>query len=118
VDVVWVFLGGGCGAVARWGLSIASPQPWGTVAINLVGCALLAVLMHPDMRVGGAWKLALATGFMGSFTTYSTFNFFVLAALKEQDWGSAAAQVAVTLIGGLLAGAAGWFAAGWWRAGV
>ncbi len=108
MSALYVFLGGGTGALARWGVSLLMPQPWATVAVNLLGSFLLAALMHPALEADDTTKLAIGTGFLGSFTTYSTFNYLVLAASKEQDWNQAVLQVAVTLVGALLCGWAGW----------
>jgi fluoride exporter len=58
-------------------------------------------MISADMR------LILGTGILGGFTTYSTFNYETLALLREDAWGVAIANVAATLIGCLLAGAAG-----------
>ena len=95
-------------ALARWGLSLVVVQPWATVAVNVLGSFLLAFLAHPGSELNDTWKLALGTGFMGSFTTYSTYNLLLLSALKEQDYTSAALQAGVTIVGALIAGWLGW----------
>jgi|JI10StandDraft_1071094.scaffolds.fasta_scaffold126826_2 CrcB protein len=105
---VAVFVGGGAGAVARWLVSQALVSPWGTAAVNVVGCFLLAVLAHPRLGVSEPWRVALGTGALGGFTTYSTFNLDVVTALRDGKPERAALIAAVTFGGCLLAGLAGW----------
>ena len=71
------FFGGGARylvgkVVQSW---VAVPFPWGTMAINIVGCFLIGLLS--GLSLGGqlspATKLVLVTGFCGGFTTFSTF---------------------------------------------
>ena len=71
---VWVFLGGGLGAVLRFALTPLFAAPWGTMAVNAVGSALLAACLHPSVGLSEAWRAGLCTGLLGGFTTYSTFN--------------------------------------------
>lgn len=77
-QVALVAIGGFAGAIGRWSVTLALPAvfPWGTLAVNVAGSFLLGLLVA-DGRFGdwlpaGA-RLALATGFLSSFTTYSTF---------------------------------------------
>jgi CrcB protein len=109
---VWVFVGGGTGSVLRWALTLVAPQPWATLAVNLLGSFLLAWLAHPGAGVDGPAKAALAVGLMGGFTTYSTFNQQLLDALRDGRTADAAIQLVATVGGALVAGAAGWAAAG------
>ena len=70
----------------RWSFGLAFPQPWATVAVNVIGSFVLAFLSHPALGVGDSWRVALCTGAMGGFTTYSTFNFQLFGALHEHAW--------------------------------
>ncbi|WP_256298834.1 fluoride efflux transporter FluC [Haloarchaeobius salinus] len=70
--------GGFAGANARWGVDLAlAGVPTGlagTLAANVVGCVLLGFLVSLDRdRVPRRARLAVGTGFLSSFTTYSTF---------------------------------------------
>jgi CrcB protein len=107
-----VALGGGLGAGLRWWLATVWPGPWGIVGINLIGSALLAFLAHPGWAISPEVRLLLGTGVLGGFTTYSTFNLDVLTALRAGAWGRAAGVLGVTVLGGLVGGAAGWWLAG------
>lgn len=78
--VAVVAVGGAVGALARWGLEHAGVVadgrlPWMTLAVNVVGSALLGVLVvAAELRRWPAWtQPALGTGFLGGFTTFSTY---------------------------------------------
>jgi len=79
-----VGLGGGAGAVCRYlvGLALNKPQgfPFGTLAVNLLGCFLIGLALHLDERT----KFLCVTGFLGGFTTYSAFGLESLQLLKSQ----------------------------------
>jgi len=77
-----VFLGGGLGSLARWGLQSAATRwtegvfPFGTLVANLGGSFLLGLLagLASAVPVKPELKLLLATGFLGGFTTFSTWQ--------------------------------------------
>jgi CrcB protein len=111
-----ICLAGAVGTGCRYLLSGWVPRftgpafPWGTLAVNVIGSFLLGLLMQlalstelvsPDTRV------VLGVGFLGGFTTYSSFNYETLRLLEERSWALAAGNVAGTLAGCLLAGFAG-----------
>ncbi len=85
MTILWIFLGGGLGAVTRWLLSGAVQNaaektalhrfPAGILACNLLGCFLIGLLFgHFAGRHAPPWLFPLlATGFLGGFTTFSTF---------------------------------------------
>lgn len=72
---LWVAIGGFFGAMARFKISGLLNKrffPWGTFLINVSGSFLLGLLIGADIT--GGWQLLLGTGFMGAFTTFSTFH--------------------------------------------
>jgi fluoride exporter len=115
MTVMWVFVAGGLGSAARyligqwaasaWGVAF----PYGTLIVNLSGCFALGLVVH--LASAGSWhgdlRVALAAGFLGGFTTYSSFNQETLALFAGGATGAAAVNIAITLAGGLAAGAAG-----------
>lgn len=112
----WVFLGGGVGSALRYLISWAVVRieggswPYATLAVNVLGSFLLAVLLrwfleHDDPVIG--LRLALTTGMMGGFTTYSTFNFEVLGLLQDGHYGRAGFYAGLTAFSCLLAGGLG-----------
>lgn len=84
---IWlgVALGGGCGALLRHWLNVAIGErllttswagyPLATMLVNVVGCFLLGAIVVATQRdeSDSVWRFALSTGFIGSFTTFSTF---------------------------------------------
>jgi fluoride exporter len=110
-----ICLGGAVGTGARYLLATAMARafgnfPFGTLAVNVIGSFLVSVVMvlalersalPPDLR------LVLATGLLGGFTTYSSFNYETLHLAQSGAAGLAAVYVALTLVGCLAAGLAG-----------
>lgn len=96
--------------LAGWvGRNAPGAFPWGTLAVNLLGCFALEMVLRAAAR---AWLspvtlLLLSTGLMGGFTTYSAFNSQLLELARLGAWGLAAAYVGATVIGCLLAGLLG-----------
>lgn len=111
---LWIFLGGGAGALSRWLLSGAVQSlagktglhrfPWGIGACNLLGCFAIGVLFGAfTTRSAPAWVFPLlVTGFLGGFTTFSTFGHDSRELLVEGFRGLALANLLVSVIGGIL----------------
>ncbi len=102
-----VFVLGGLGAVSRValaGLFPARALPWGTLLVNLVGCALIGVAFQA-FETRTHWPLALRIswvgGFLGGFTTFSAFGLESYELLQEGAWPAALAYVAASVLGGL-----------------
>ena len=113
---LWICLGGAAGTGLRYALSgwilsaIGTGFPYGTLAVNVIGSFLLGAIMHIALAtswITPALRLALTTGFLGGFTTYSTFNYETLWYFQEKAWFLGFANIAVTVVSCLLAGAAG-----------
>jgi len=110
--LVLIGLGGAAGALARYAVArAAGPDavPWATLGINLAGSLLLGVVLGAaaDGRLGGLAVAALGVGFLGAFTTFSTFSWETLTLLREDRLGAAAAYAAASVVGGLAAAGAG-----------
>jgi fluoride exporter len=119
---LWICLGSAVGGGARylvsgWALKILGPAfPYGTLAVNLVGSFLLAAIMFAGVEAATmppTIRLALTTGVMGGFTTYSAFSYETMKYLQGGAWGMAAVNVLVMVIGGLVACLFGWAGARW-----
>jgi CrcB protein len=109
---LWICLGGAAGTGARyllsgWLLRVAGPGfPWGTLAVNVLGSFLLGVLVQAGPR-DETLRLALTTGLMGGFTTYSTFNYETLQYFQRNDWLLGFANLGGTVVVCLVAGGLG-----------
>jgi CrcB protein len=118
MTTLWVALGGALGSVARYHVGLfasarAQAFPWGTLAVNLLGSLLMGIVAQLVLRgrLDDATRIALASGVLGGFTTYSSFNAETIALAQSGAWGRAAIYVAATLLGGLALGIGGWFLA-------
>jgi CrcB protein len=106
----WVCAGGALGSGARYLLAgwltarAGAAFPAGTLAVNLTGSFLLALLLQiPTATLGPTARTALASGVLGGFTTYSAFSFETFALFESSASGAAFAYVAATLLGCLAA---------------
>lgn len=120
--LLWICLGGAAGTGARYlvGASVqrlaGGPWPWGTLTVNVLGSFLLAALAELSTLSGAIplhLRMALTVGFLGGFTTYSTFNFETLQLVAERSWSSGLANLAVMVVACLTAGWLGILAARW-----
>jgi CrcB protein len=117
-----IFTGAGCGAVLRWQLGVhlnttGSLLPWGTLAANLLGGALigcaLAAFQSPTLQVllgtySPLIRAILITGFLGGLTTFSSFSAEVIEAVLNERWLSALLIGLLHLAGSLLLTALGY----------
>ncbi len=118
-----VFVGSGLGGLARWSLGVASQRlgagwvaPWpalgATLTVNVLGSLALAIMVSWTQH-RGAWatepmRLALTTGAMGGFTTYSTFNTEMIALVSQGRAAEAFGYGLLTVGSCLVGGWIGW----------
>ncbi len=117
--LLWVMVAGGLGSGARYLIGLWAAAAFGTafptatLIVNLAGSFLLGFLA--PFALGGTIsseaRIVLGAGFLGGFTTYSSFNQETLALMSSGAMGAAALNVAITLAGGLAAGSLGLLAA-------
>lgn len=106
--VLWIALAGALGTVSRYALGsmvqriAGGSLPWGTWAVNIVGCFLFGLVVSlADKRfmLTPEARLIILTGFMGAFTTFSTFIFESGGMLSEAQWlpmiGNMAGQIII-----------------------
>jgi CrcB protein len=115
-----ICLGGAAGTGARYLLSewaaasLGTAFPWGTFLVNSIGSFLLAIIVYAAVEsqaLSPTMRLALGTGVMGGFTTYSTFSLETMRYAQAGTYGMAAVYVAMTVTVCLVACFAGWAAA-------
>jgi CrcB protein len=111
-----VSLGGAIGSGARYLLStlalalFGAAFPYGTLAVNAIGCFVIAAVMRLGVDVeliSPTARLFLTTGLMGGFTTYSAFDYETFRYTQEGAYGLAALYVLLTLVICFIAGIAG-----------
>jgi CrcB protein len=107
-----VGLGGFAGAIARYWVGGFITQrvglrfPYGTFVINITGCFLIGFLMHLLMQRGGMnmnWLYIVVIGFIGAYTTFSTFAYESLRAFQEGQAGIALIYIGLSVMTGLIA---------------
>ncbi len=106
-----IFVGGGCGALSRWGLSqwIDRSQarwtafPLGILCCNLLGCLLIGMATGYLLEKPRPEWLSplLLTGFLGGFTTFSTFSKDSLLFIQQEQFIFLAFNLLLSVAGGL-----------------
>ena len=118
--LLMVAAGGALGAVARYGTVVAVGRltgfgfPWGTVTVNLLGSLALGLLigglahgLHLSQEVRGL----IVVGFLGAFTTFSTFSLDTVTLIERGSWTPALGYVFGSVVVGIiffLAGLRAW----------
>lgn len=104
---VTVFLGAGIGGAARHGINQIAAKyfgisfPYGTLIVNIVGSLLMGVLislfaMHGE--VSQTWRLFLAVGVLGGFTTFSAFSLEIALMFQREQYVTGAAYAFAAVI--------------------
>ncbi len=113
-SILIVGAGSFLGGVSRWLLSLAiQPRaavfPAGTLAVNIVGCFCIGLVfgLFDRGQLSHEWRMFLATGFLGGFTTFSAFSNETFMLLRDGQIAYAFLYVGASVVLGLLAT---WFA--------
>jgi CrcB protein len=112
---LWVCLAGAAGTGVRYLVSLLAVKllgvsfPWGTLAVNVIGCFLMSLVVYAGMRsvISADLRLTLATGFMGGLTTYSAFNWETMVLVQQRNLGAGLLNFGATVAACLLAGLLG-----------
>ena len=95
MNLLLIALAGGLGALARYGLTrmvhqvLGMSLPWGTAIVNVLGCFVFGLVWGvSENRMGlqPEHRLIVLVGFVGSFTTFSTFIFEVGLQVRDNQW--------------------------------
>ncbi|NLF07556.1 MAG: CrcB family protein [Pirellulaceae bacterium] len=114
--LILLAVAGAAGTLARYGLGGLVQNhceklfPWGTVAVNLSGClafGLIWTALEQRWPVGGETRAIVLVGFLGAFTTFSTFIFETEELLHVGQWLPAIGYFTLHNVGGLAAMAVG-----------
>ena len=112
----YVFIGGGLGAVCRYGVTttvgmlLGGMFPWGTLVVNLVGSLLMGLVIGALLPLAKSLqllpeslRLLLTVGFLGGFTTFSSFSMETLTLLRGDSFFLAVVNVVGSIVLGLAA---------------
>lgn len=109
MDILLVLVGGGLGSACRYLVSEAAGKAfgnafaWGTMIVNLLGCLLIGFLVGLADRalVSRAVRLMIVTGFLGGFTTFSTFSLDSVRTLLAGEYAKGLANIGANVAGGM-----------------
>ncbi len=102
---------GSLGTLARYGLQglvqehTGAGFPSGTLSVNLIGSCVLGVVLRLSLErlwIPADWRIILTIGFLGAFTTFSTFSWEAFRMLEDGEWMKATIYVGASVVGGLL----------------
>ncbi len=109
IKVLIIGLGGFLGSISRYGVyqlfdkTVLSSFPYGTFAVNIIGSLAIGIiygLMQKGNVLSEEWRIFLAIGFLGSFTTFSTFAYENFILIKSSQFlGMLIYTVASVVIG-------------------
>ncbi|MFD3704044.1 fluoride efflux transporter FluC [Nocardia sp. NPDC058658] len=115
-----ISVGGGLGAVARFGMARWWPPaggfPWSTLTVNVLGCFAIGVLMVAVTELWAAPKLVrpfLGIGVLGGFTTFSTYSLEIRGLVDSGAAGTAMAYLGLSVVAALGAVAIAMIATRW-----
>ena len=108
-NALWIFVGGGLGSLARWGVSgwiantIGETFPWGTLLVNISGSfviGLFATITGPEGRwlVPASFRQFFMLGICGGYTTFSSFSLQTLTLAEDGQWFKATANCVLSLV--------------------
>lgn len=107
-----ITVAGGLGALSRYGLAglvqrwSGSTLPWGTGTVNVLGCfffGLLWVALEERFALSPQTRVIVLTGFMGAFTTFSTYMFETQQLLEDSQYWAALCNLGLQNSAGLIA---------------
>ncbi len=108
--MLFVMLGGALGASARYALSeaiyawVGVSFPWATLCVNSLGSFFMGFLwsLFQTTALPGSWRVFALVGFLGSFTTFSTFSFENLELMRNNEHHLALINMVISVVGGLI----------------
>ncbi len=111
MDYVWVGMGAIVGANARYVIGqiladrAGTDFPYGTMLVNITGSLVIGIvltLLTEQFLVDPHWRLLLVVGFLGSYTTFSSYTYEALALVERSEWSPALLYMIGSNVAGLL----------------
>jgi len=109
MEFIFIGLGGSLGALARYSINIKIQQKWGglfplgTFIVNMLGSLIIGVLflVFSSMKLSSIWQSASMLGFLGAFTTYSTFAYEIVLLIQDKKFYTAFKYAFASIVLGL-----------------
>ena len=95
MKLLWIAIAGALGTLLRYWLGgtvqrfAGGSFPWGTMVINVSGCFVFGLFWAfavERFNISGELRIIVLLGFMGAFTTFSSFIFETMELLKDSEW--------------------------------
>lgn len=113
-NLIAIAVGGALGAVSRYGIMVLLSGliafPMGTLAVNILGSFTFGALLELNalkLNLAEPIRLALFVGFLGAFTTFSTFSMDVMHLLQKDELAKASLYILTSVTGSIIAFYAG-----------
>lgn len=115
-EVVFLAIAGALGTLGRYGMSglahraMGTGFPYGTLVVNIAGSAFIGFVTQVGLNtelIPSSLRLAATIGFLGAFTTFSTFSYETMKLLEDGAWGPAALNITANVGLSVLAVVAG-----------
>lgn len=110
MTIIWIAVAGATGTLCRYALgrwvlnTTGGTYPWGTFAVNMIGCLFIGIVagsIEKQALVSPVVRLAIIVGFLGGFTTFSSFALEGYSLAHTHDWLAAGGYVVLTNVIGL-----------------
>jgi|SRR5208283_545707 len=112
MNIIIIGIGGFIGSITRYGMAFWIGQRWGrsfplgTFVINVSGSFVIGLLMTlftERLLVNPQWRLLLVVGFLGAYTTFSTFEYETGTLVRDGEWLIAGMNVVFSVMAGFIA---------------
>ena len=111
-EVLYLAFAGALGALSRYGLSgftqriMGAGFPYGTLIVNVLGCLIIGFVMQVGLTtdvIPRTLRVVITIGFLGAFTTFSSFSWETLRLMEDGAWLAASTNILANVILCLLA---------------
>ena len=108
---LWIAIGGSLGSLARYGVGtyvagrMGTKLPYGTFVINITACVIIGfslTFLGRRTEMNPAWRFLIPVGFVGAYSTFSTFEWEIFSDLRTGTFFIAALYVVLSIFLGLL----------------
>ena len=112
LQIIFLAVAGALGALSRYALgglvqkAVSAGFPYGTLVVNIVGCFVIGYVMQLALStniISSSFRVVITIGFLGAFTTFSTFSYETVKLIEDAAYVSAILNVASNVGIGLLA---------------